>query len=136
MDALDEFFRVWCEPEAWCERCGVSPAIHVLIHDQDATYGSIVTYVRIWDPGAQAHLAMCRKCSTHHIDSLGRPEFRYAPQQQVSKESRQQQIDAQGVNGCCLRHWGRRTLTFLRALWQRHSPHRAVDTASSPSTQT
>jgi hypothetical protein len=127
MDALDEFFCMWCEPEAWCERCGVSPAIHVLIHDQDATYGSVITYVRIWDPGAQTHLAMCRKCSTHHIDTLGAPEFRYASPQQTG---------GQGVNGHCLRHWGRQMLAFLRALWLRQQSHGAADPDSYPPTQT
>lgn len=78
MDALDEFFREWCEPEAWCERCTMYPAIHVVIHDDEAAYGSVVTYVRIWDPTVQTHIAVCRRCSQEHIAALGTPEFKYA----------------------------------------------------------
>jgi hypothetical protein len=84
MDALDEFFREWCEPEAWCEHCGNFPAIHVVIQDDQSAYGSVVTYVRIWDSNTQTHLAVCRTCSTHHIETLDTQTLQYAHQQHES----------------------------------------------------
>ncbi len=78
MDALDEFFRVWSEPEAWCERCKTSPAIHVVVQDDDHMDGMIITYAYIWEPDTQAQIPVCRSCSEHYLDSLGTSEFRYA----------------------------------------------------------
>lgn len=73
MDALDEFFRTWSEPEAWCEHCGLHPAIHVVVQDTQDAFESVVTYVRIWDPHAQSHVAVCRKCSIAHLETLKIP---------------------------------------------------------------
>lgn len=78
MDALDEFFRVWSEPEAWCERCQSSPAIHVVIQDDNHMDGMTITYAYIWDPETQLQIPVCRSCSQHYIDSLSASEFQYA----------------------------------------------------------
>ena len=73
MDALDEFFRIWCKPEAWCEHCGLHPAIHVVVQDTKDAFESVVTYIRIWDPHTQSHIAVCRQCSIAHLDALKMP---------------------------------------------------------------
>jgi hypothetical protein len=84
MDALDEFFRVWSEPEAWCERCQSSPAIHVVIQDDNHMDGMTITYAYIWDPDSQVQMPVCRSCSQHYIDSLGSSEFQYAEKKPLS----------------------------------------------------
>ncbi len=78
MDALDEFFRVWSEPEAWCERCQSSPAIHVVVQDDDHMDGMTITYAYIWEAETQVQIPVCRSCSQHYIDSLGSSDFKYA----------------------------------------------------------
>lgn len=78
MDALDEFFRVWSEPEAWCERCQSSPAIHVVIQDDSHMDGMTITYAYIWDPDSQVQMPVCRSCSQLYIDSVGTSDFQYA----------------------------------------------------------
>jgi hypothetical protein len=79
MDALDEFFRVWSEPEAWCQRCGECPAMHIAVQDQTEPEGILITCVRVWDPHSQQHIALCRRCSQHHVDNLGRPFQQSSP---------------------------------------------------------
>jgi hypothetical protein len=79
MDALDEFFHLWSEPEAWCQRCEEYPAMHVAVYDKTAPEGLIITYVRIWDARLHDHVALCRRCSRLHINSLGRQPSRYLP---------------------------------------------------------
>lgn len=71
MDALDEFFRMWSEPEAWCQRCGECPAVHVAVQTEAEPEDILITYVRVWDPVAQEHLALCRRCSQQHLYRLG-----------------------------------------------------------------
>ena len=78
MDALDEFFRVWSEPEAWCEQCQSSPAIHVVVQDEDHIDGMTITYAYIWEAETQVQIPICRRCSQLYIDSLGSSEFKYA----------------------------------------------------------
>lgn len=78
MDALDEFFRVWSEPEAWCERCQSSPAIHVVVQDEDHIDGMTITYAYILEAETQVQIPVCRSCSQHYIESLGSSEFKYA----------------------------------------------------------
>ena len=79
MDALDEFFRLWSEPEAWCQRCTEYPAMHVAVHDKTAPEGLLITYVRIWDPALQEHIALCRRCSGRHLNNPGRQAPQYLP---------------------------------------------------------
>jgi len=79
MDALDEFFHLWSEPEAWCQRCEEHPAMHVAVHDKTAPEGLIITYVRIWDADLQDHVALCRHCSRLHLNSQGRQPSQYLP---------------------------------------------------------
>ena len=71
MDALDEFFGTWCEPEAWCEVCTQHPAIHVVLRDSEGKYGGVTSHVRVWDSETQMRLAVCRQCCQQHIDTLG-----------------------------------------------------------------
>jgi hypothetical protein len=122
MDALDEFFRVWCEPEAWCERCGTYPAIHVVVQGDEESEESIVTYVRIWDPGVQAHIAVCRSCSMHHIATLGTPEFHYAPQRHESSASPHRRAVDWGELRHGLKRWSRQLLSRLMRRWRRQWP--------------
>lgn len=91
MDALDEFFRQWCEPEAWCERCGAYPAVHVIVHDDQEPYGSIVTFVQIWDAETQTHIAVCRRCSSRLIEALGTPKFQHSPEPEHAERCVRQQ---------------------------------------------
>lgn len=93
MDALDEFFRVWSEPEAWCERCQSSPAIHVVIQDDNHMDGMTITYAYIWDPDSQTQMPVCRSCSQHYIDSIGTSTFQYA-----DNKSRQKPTSAAADN--------------------------------------
>ena len=85
MDALDEFFRVWSEPEAWCERCQTSPAIHVVIQDDNHMDGMTITYAYIWDPETRLQIPVCRRCSQHYIDSLSASKFHYAEKNPLSR---------------------------------------------------
>src|SRR5918996_6010350 len=71
MDALDEFFVTWSEPEAWCGICATRPAIHVVLRDAGGIYGGITSHVRIWDPAMQMHVAVCRQCCQQRMASLG-----------------------------------------------------------------
>ena len=72
MDALDEFFATWSEPEAWCGICATRPAIHVVLRDTGGLYGGVTSHVRIWDPAMQMHVAVCRQCCQQRMASLGR----------------------------------------------------------------
>ena len=86
MDALDEFFRVWSEPEAWCERCQSSPAIHVVVQDAENIDGMTITYAYILEAETQAQIPICRRCSQQYIDSLGSSEFKYASRKQKTSQ--------------------------------------------------
>ena len=124
MDALDEFFRGWCEPEAWCERCRVYPAIHVVVQDDDEAYGSIVTYARIWDAEAQSHIAVCRECSKQYIDSLDQADFHYAPRQHQASGWSHRQVCNWRLVWSHIRRWKKRLCNTLA------SHLRAYDQAS------
>jgi hypothetical protein len=71
MDALDEFFSTWCAPEAWCERCGEYPALHVLYRVSGAKYAGVPTCVRVWDAAQHAFLAVCRQCCKPQVEVAG-----------------------------------------------------------------
>ena len=109
MDALDEFFRVWSEPEAWCEQCQSLPAMHVVIEDDSHMDGMTITYAYIWDPDAQVQIPVCRACSQHYIDSLGSSNFQYADK----KNPRFQSAATKGS-----RHfaWQRMFIAFAKGL--------------------
>jgi hypothetical protein len=124
MDALDEFFCVWCEPEAWCERCGQYPAIHLVVQDNHGAHGSTVAYVRIWDPGAQTHIAVCRKCSTHYINALGTSAPRHAPQQQMSPRAHRH--STWRTLRQYLRRWCRQLCHQIVSSWQQGPQSRRV----------
>jgi len=130
MDALDEFFREWCEPEAWCERCGENPAIHVAVQDTGMLGSSLITYVRVWDPGGQEFLAVCRSCSKQHIDALGSQEFQYATHPHRSPfPDRQQERPQHSEWLQRFQRWHRRFRTLLVRLWKRRkSPPEQANT--------
>jgi hypothetical protein len=71
MDALDEFFAVWTEPEAWCEICGEFPAVHVVLRDTGGKFGGVMSHVRIWDPNSQTRVPACRHCCQHQMGADG-----------------------------------------------------------------
>ena len=140
MDALDEFFREWCEPEAWCDRCKDSPAIHMVIQGSDDTDSGMVTYVRVWDPNTQTHIALCRSCNKQHTDALGSPEFKYASQMCQSLQLSQRQDGQQHRRHPWLRRLWRRVryvFTCLIFPWRARKPTREhVDTISYSRTGT
>jgi hypothetical protein len=71
MDALDEFFAVWTEPEAWCEICGEFPAIHVVLRDTGGKFGDTMSHVRIWNPNTQTRVPACRHCCQDQMSAIG-----------------------------------------------------------------
>jgi hypothetical protein len=109
MDALDEFFRVWSEPEAWCEQCQSSPAIHVVIQDDNHIDGMTITYAYIWDPDAQVQMPGCRRCSQNYINSLGSSEFQYAARKPLP-------LQPAATPGLCDHGWLRVLTVFARGL--------------------
>ena len=70
MDALDEFFGTWAEPEAWCEVCDERPAIHIVLRDTEGKYNSVMSHVRVWNPDTQTRVPVCRQCCRQHLDGL------------------------------------------------------------------
>jgi hypothetical protein len=70
MDALDEFFGTWAEPEAWCEVCDERPAIHIVLRDTAGMYDSVMSHVRVWNPDTQTRVPVCRQCCRQHLDGL------------------------------------------------------------------
>lgn len=109
MDALDEFFRVWSEPEAWCERCQSSPAIHVVIQDDNHIDGMTITYAYIWDPKTRVQIPVCRSCSQHYIDSLGASEFQYADKKPLP-------LPSVAIRGNHHFSWRRTVTTWVKGL--------------------
>ena len=89
MDAHDEFFSVWCEPEAWCERCEEFPAIHMIVQDEKIPPERFVTYVRVWDSHLQDHVVLCRRCNKEHDQTLKRQPPEYIPSPQPASVSSQ-----------------------------------------------
>ena len=71
MDALDEFFATWSEPEAWCEMCRDHPAIHIVLRDTEGKYGGVMSHVRVWNPSTQSRIAVCRQCCKDQVELLG-----------------------------------------------------------------
>jgi hypothetical protein len=138
MDALDEFFREWCEPEAWCERCGENPAIHVAVQDTGNLGGSLITYMRVWDPGCQEYLAICRTCSKQHIDALGSQEFQYAtPTPHAPLPDQQQRRSWHKRWWQRFQRWHRRFRILLVQLWKRRqSPPEQANTQPHFHTET
>jgi hypothetical protein len=139
MDAVDEFFREWCEPEAWCDRCKDSPAIHIVVQGSHETDSGIVTYIRVWDPNTQTHIALCRSCNKQHTNALGSPGFQYASYMpQLTQPSQRQ--DGQQHRGHpwlrCLRQV-RYVFTRLLFPWRAWKPTRThIDTISYSRTGT
>lgn len=140
MDALDEFFRVWCQPEAWCDRCKEYPAIHIAVQDNADPYGSRVTYVRVWDPGTQAHIALCRKCTKQHAGALGSQAFRYAPPVHPQLRAPQRQDGRQEIRRPRLQYLRRRVWRLVIRLvfpWRGRKPARTrIETKSYSRTGT
>lgn len=125
MDALDEFFRVWCEPEAWCDRCKDYPAIHIAVQDSPDPYSSRVTYVRVWDPYTQTHVALCRQCNQQHTAALGSQAFQYAPRTSGRLRASHWQENHQNVRQQRLHYLPRRLwhlFTRLVCLWRGWKP--------------
>jgi hypothetical protein len=139
MDAMDEFFREWCEPEAWCDRCKDAPAVHIVVQGSHETDSGIVTYVRVWDPNTQTYIALCRSCNQHHTNALGGPEFRYAPQVHQSARPSQRKGGPQHRRHPWLQRLRRVRYVLTRLLfpWRTRKPTRAcVDTISYSRTGT
>jgi hypothetical protein len=122
MDALEEFFAIWAEPEAWCEICGEFPAIHVVLRDTGGKFGGIMSHVRIWNPNTQTRVPACRHCCKDQMNTLG---------QSMPPPVRQEWPTPSAPQESCLRsflrwatHFGQRTATHLKQkLRQMHRGH-------------
>jgi hypothetical protein len=138
MDALDEFFREWCEPEAWCDRCKNCPAIHIVVPGTHETESLFVTYVQTWDPHTQSYIILCRSCNKQHIAALGSPEFRYTPQVYQALPSPQCQDGQKRRRRPWLRHLWRVWYVLTRVIfpWARKPTRACVDTISYSGTGT
>jgi hypothetical protein len=118
MDAHDEFFGRWCEPEAWCERCEEHPAIHMIVQNDDTPLEPCITYVRVWDADQQAHVALCLRCNKANCQVPGSQNLQYvpsprtaSPQQQRLRQYREHPIWPY------LRRWGAGLLAFCTVVW-------------------
>jgi hypothetical protein len=128
MDAHDEFFSIWCEPEAWCERCEEYPAIHMIAQHDETSLETFVSYVQAWDPQTQEHLVLCRRCSKEHIQALGRPEPEYIQTSPAATDVMQERgwADHIGRGWQCLWRWGTTLLTLCLHLWRRQKIERSA----------
>jgi hypothetical protein len=124
MDAHDEFFSVWCEPEAWCERCEEFPAIHMIVQDGDTPPEQFVTYVRVWDTRIQDHVVLCRRCSKESDPTLKRPQPECIPAPQLTPRASQgaKAPDRKNRLWRHLRCWGTGLLLLLLGLMLRRKP--------------
>ena len=124
MDAHDEFFSIWCEPEAWCERCEELPAIHMIVQDEEPPPARFVTYVRVWDSHTQDHVVLCRRCSKEHDQALKRQQPEYIPYSQPAPISTQEEkaADRRNRRWQHLRRWGMGLLILLLGLKLRRKP--------------
>jgi hypothetical protein len=122
MDALDEFFAVWTEPEAWCEICGEFPAIHVVLRDTGGKFGGIMSHVRIWNPDTQTRVPACRHCCKEQMSAIGQSMPRPAPQEWALHSVPQRSFLRFVVQWAA--HTGQRVVKRLqRELRQRHRGH-------------
>jgi hypothetical protein len=121
MDAHDEFFSKWCEPEAWCERCEAHPAIHTIVHNDDSPLAPCITYVRAWDPDKQAHMALCLQCNKEHSQALGSQPLQYVPSPLTLTASTQKRLRQYREHPLWphLRRWGAGLLALGIAFWAR-----------------
>ena len=111
MDALDEFFAVWTEPEAWCEICGEFPAIHVVLRDTGGKFGGIMSHVRIWNPSTQTRVPACRHCCKDQINTIG--QSMTAPIQHASGQSLPSGNSSDGG----WHSWGGASTTLFNRVW-------------------
>jgi hypothetical protein len=125
MDAHDEFFSRWCEPEAWCERCEEHPAIHTIVYNDDTPLDPLITYVRVWDTDKQTHVALCRQCNKEYGQTPGSQPLQYMPSPRTRTASAQKGLRqyrehplwphlrrwGAGLLGLCIAAWVRRKLT-------------------------
>jgi hypothetical protein len=121
MDAHDEFFSKWCEPEAWCERCEAHPAIHTIVHHDDMPLAPRITYIRVWAPDKQAHVALCLQCHKEHGRALGSQPLQYVPSPptlSASAQKRQRQYREHPF-WPHLRRWGAVLAALGIAFWAR-----------------
>jgi hypothetical protein len=131
MDAHDEFFSIWCEPEAWCERCEEYPAIHIITQHDEAPHEKSVTYGRAWDPHTQDYMVLCRWCSKEHIKVLGSqaPEQGQAPPSPPGVRPGKPAAERQYHWWQQLWCWGTTCCTILRHFWGRQ---RGVQRSTTP----
>lgn len=124
MDAHDEFFSVWCEPEAWCERCEEFPAIHMIVQEGETSPERFVTYVRVWDSHIQDHVVLCRRCNKEHDQTPKRqqPEYISSPRPSPVSPQAAQAPDRKNRHWQHLRRWGIGLLIFLLGFRLRRKP--------------
>jgi hypothetical protein len=130
MDAHDEFFSIWSEPEAWCERCKEYPAIHMIMQSDEAPREKFVGHLQAWDPHTQDHIVLCRWCSKEHVKALGNqaPEYVQAPPSATDTAPGKPAAERQYYwwrQLCC---WGATFFTILMHFWRR----RKIGQSSTP----
>jgi hypothetical protein len=120
MDAHDEFFSIWSEPEGWCERCGEYPAIHLIMQSDEAPHEKFVAYARAWDPHTQDYIVLCRWCSKEHVKALGSqaPENTQAPPSSTGAAPGKPVAARQYHWWQQLWCWGATFLTILMNFWR------------------
>jgi hypothetical protein len=121
MDAHDEFFSIWSEPEAWCERCEEYPAIHMIMQNDEAPREKFVAYAQAWDPHTQDYIVLCRWCSKEHVKTLGSqaPEYVQAPPAPTGNTPGKQTAERQYYWWQQLWYWGATFLSILMTFWRR-----------------
>lgn len=121
MDAHDEFFSLWCEPEAWCERCEEHPAVHMVVQDDESSLESFVTFVRLWDPGTQEYIALCRQCTKEHREAQGTQGLEYVQSTPAPVSSPQKMAGAAKVYQLWQRlwQWGAALFAVVMMFWFR-----------------
>jgi hypothetical protein len=114
MDAHDEFFSSWCEPEAWCERCEEHPAFHMVMQNEETPLEPFITYARVWDPNTQAYMVLCLRCNKEYGQTL---QYVQAPPTHAASPKRQQRQYREHPVWPHLRRWGAGLLALCMAVW-------------------
>lgn len=115
MDALDEFFCQWAEPEAWCQRCREYPAMHVAVQDKAAPEALLITYVRVFDATIQEHIALCRRCSREAGPDAEKLPYQYLPTVRYNTPRRRWDKNLLSTPP----QWWQRVATWARSLLRR-----------------
>jgi hypothetical protein len=113
--------------------------MHVTVQDESEPEGLLITYVRVWEPGIQEHIALCRRCSRHCINSLGpqQEQFLSSLRYVTAPQRPPKYLPGPKPQPPCLRAWGKRLRAWLVRLWlllpQEYPPTDPKRSAKTPS---